>query len=62
MHRMTYTAACDCEEANKRLRVITEDPITIESSCGGEISQDWLKSHIKTCDKCKQATSEGNMP
>jgi len=59
---MQYAAACDCKIANEKLEGINEDPITIESSCGGEISQDWLKSHVKSCKKCEEATVEANMP
>lgn len=62
MYRMKYYRDHECEEASKKLDNLQNDPITIQSSCGGEMSQDWLKKHIKTCKKCEEATMLGNTP
>lgn len=57
-----YAHASDCPEAERYLQALYDDPMTQWSGCGGEISQDWLRKHTQTCEKCKEATMEANTP
>jgi len=59
---MTPCAACDCTTAQDYLQMLSEDPMTTESSCGDEIAEAWLRKHILVCPECAEATIEGNMP
>lgn len=55
--------ADDCEEAARYLKALFDDPMT--SAMGAptdDIVRGYLTRHIKTCDKCRTATDEANMP
>ncbi len=60
---MNMFAADDCRAAQKFLRMLDADPMGRAMGAPfGEIIEGWLRKHIRTCEKCRKATMEGNMP
>jgi len=57
---MRYAAAC--ENADEEIQAIYDDPMTKHHGMADEIIEGWFKTHIKACEKCREATFQANMP
>ncbi len=57
-----HVADEECQEAQKYIKMVYDDPMTKHYGCGGEVVDGWLQKHIHTCEKCRKATYEANMP
>jgi hypothetical protein len=55
-----YAAAC--KQAEEEIEAIYLDPMTKYSGVADEIVEAWMRTHIKACEKCREATFEANMP
>ena len=63
MRDITYVPHSDCEKAMSFVEGLFNDPMTRAMGAPmKEIIQGWLGAHLDSCELCKLATTEANMP
>lgn len=60
--QLNYMSDPDCKEADEYSESLFSDPMTQHYGMGGEVFEQWMRKHIKTCKECRQATMEASMP
>lgn len=63
MHRGDYHYAAACKQARNYIQAISEDPMSrFTGAPVDDIIEGWMRTHVKACEACKEATFEANMP